>query len=57
MQSGSCAPDAIAAKGSRLGHFTGGHNVSVYRLEVWRLMIDMDVGLLPAVSLAWRSLA
>ncbi len=57
MLSGLCASDAIAPKGSRLGHFAGGHNVSVYRLEVWRLMIDMDVGLSPVVSLAWRSLA
>lgn len=32
--------------------------MSVYSAcKFWRLFVNMDVGLLPAVSLAWRSLA
>ena len=57
MWPGPCASDANAAKGSRLGYFASGHNVSIN--IPWKsgaCWLIQTPGLLLAASPAWPSL-
>ena len=57
MMPGSCTSDANAAKDSRPGYSVGGHTVSAHCVKALCLLVNIDAGLLRAVSLAWHSLA